>query len=166
MMKTLSVIPIPNSIIVKDGIYKLQPDSLIDYPDQAAAAGSLFIEVVPEIDIPGHLVAALSAYPEFSCTGGPFEVSTEWGISKDVLCVGKDSSIKFIKDILGELIEIFPYKHLHIGGDESPSERWKSCPDCRSRMKEQGLKKADELQIWFTNEILSFLKGKGISTIV
>lgn len=119
------------------------------------------IEVIPEIDMPGHVVAALAAYPEYSCTGGPFEVRTGWGISKDVLCVGKPQSLQFAKDILSEVIALFPFRHIHIGGDETPTDRWKECPDCQRLKKEKGFRKESELQRWFTGEIVAFLKQKG-----
>ena len=119
------------------------------------------IEVIPEIDMPGHFMAALAAYPEYSCTGGPFEVRTGWGISKDVLCVGKPQSIQFAKDILSEIIELFPFKHVHIGGDETPIDRWKKCPDCQQLKAKKGFKKDSELQRYFTSEIINFLRSKG-----
>ena len=123
------------------------------------------IEVIPEIDMPGHFVAALAAYPEYSCSGGPFEVRTGWGISKDVLCVGKPQAIQFAKDILSEVIELFPYKHIHIGGDETPTGRWKKCPDCQKLMRKNGFKHESWLQRYFTEEIVTFLKSKGCSVI-
>jgi hexosaminidase len=124
-----------------------------------------YIEVIPEIDMPGHFLAALAAYPEFSCTGGPFDVRTGWGISKDVLCVGKPQSIQFAKDILKEVIELFPYKQVHIGGDETPLDRWKKCPDCQRLKAEKGLRKNSELQRYFSNAIISFLKSEGCEVI-
>jgi hexosaminidase len=128
-------------------------------------AKSLHIEIIPEIDIPGHFTAALAAYPEHSCTGGPFEVGTKWGIYKDILCAGKKSSYDFIQDILSEILPLFPYKHIHIGGDEVPKDRWKKCPDCRSLMEKRGIKNEKLLQLHFSNQIIVFLKSRGFTVI-
>lgn len=130
-----------------------------------AYAKSLFIEVIPEIDIPGHFTAALAAYPEYSCTGGPFEVGTKWGIYKDILCAGKESAYDFVQDILNEIIPLFPYRHIHIGGDEAPKDRWKKCPDCRKMMEKHGIKNEKLLQTFFTNRIVKFLKGRNCTVI-
>ncbi|MPM05323.1 Beta-hexosaminidase [bioreactor metagenome] len=130
-----------------------------------AYAKKRYIDVIPEIDMPGHFLAALAAYPEFSCTGGPFEVRTGWGISKDVLCVGKPQSLQFVKEILREVIELFPYKHIHIGGDETPYDRWKKCPDCQRLRAAQGFQKNSELQRYFASEIVSFLKNEGCEVV-
>ncbi len=130
-----------------------------------AYAKKRYIEVIPEIDMPGHFSAALAAYPEYSCTGGPFDVRTSWGISKDVLCVGKEQSLRFVEDVLREVIELFPYKHIHIGGDETPVDRWKKCSDCQRLKAEKGLRKNSELQRYFTSKIADFLKSEGCETL-
>jgi len=120
-----------------------------------------FITVIPEIEMPGHSVAALAAYPELSCTGGPFEVSTLWGVHEDVYCAGNEQVFTFLEDVLSEVIELFPGPYIHIGGDECPKIRWESCPRCQARMKEEGLKDENELQSYFIRRIEKFLLSKG-----
>ncbi|MDC7127120.1 MAG: beta-N-acetylhexosaminidase [Spirochaetales bacterium] len=124
-----------------------------------------FIKIIPEIDMPGHMVAALAAYPEYSCAEKTIEVRTSFGISKEVLCVGKDSSITFVKDILDEIIELFPFKHIHIGGDETPVDSWKKCSNCQRLMVQKGFKNEKDLQSYFTNEIALYLLNKGCKVI-
>lgn len=120
-------------------------------------AAERYIEVVPEIDMPGHMVAALASYPELGCRDEKFEVRTRWGISKDVLCVGKDTSFEFIEGVLSEVISLFPSKYIHIGGDECPRDRWKECPHCQQRIKQEGLKDENELQSYFMHRVEKFL---------
>lgn len=120
-----------------------------------------FITIVPEIEMPGHALAALTAYPEFSCTGGPFEVGTTWGVFDDVYCAGNENTFKFLKDVLSEVIPLFPGKFFHIGGDECPKERWKKCPKCQSRIKKNKLKNEHRLQSYFVQRIERFLRSKG-----
>jgi N-acetyl-beta-hexosaminidase len=105
-----------------------------------AYAKERFIEVIPEVELPGHGVAALTAYPEFSCTGGPFEVRNIWGVANDVYCAGNDSTFQFLTDVIEEVIPLFESEYFHIGGDECPKGRWKACPKCQARIKELGLK--------------------------
>ncbi len=124
-------------------------------------AASKFITVIPEIEMPGHSLAALAAYPELSCTGGPFEVATRWGIFEDVYCAGKEETFTFLEDVLSEVIELFPSKYIHIGGDECPKSRWEKCPLCQKRIKEEGLKDEHELQSYFIKRIEKFLVSKG-----
>lgn len=112
-------------------------------------AADRFIEVIPEIELPGHAVAALTAYPEYSCTGGPFQVREIWGISDDIFCAGNDSTLSFINDVIDEVAALFPGQYLHIGGDEAPKGRWEACPKCQARMAREGLKNEAELQSWF-----------------
>ncbi len=128
-------------------------------------ARSRFIDVMPEIEMPGHSVAALAAYPELSCTGGPFEVRTAWGVSEDVYCAGKEATFAFVQDVLSEVIALFPYKYLHIGGDECPKSRWAKCPDCQKRMKTEGLKDEMELQSYFIRRIEKFLIANNRSLV-
>lgn len=97
------------------------------------------IVVVPEIDLPGHMQAALKAYPELGCTQGPYEVWTKWGVSEDVLCIGEEKTLPFITDVLDEVIDIFPSEYIHIGGDECPKVRWKECPKCQAKIRELGI---------------------------
>ena len=104
-----------------------------------AYAAERYINVIPEIDMPGHMQAALHAYPELGCTGGPYEVWTEWGVTPEVLCPGNDSTLSFIKNVLNEIMDIFPSKYINIGGDECPKDHWKECPKCQARIKAEGI---------------------------
>ena len=132
-----------------------------------AYAAERHITVIPEIDMPGHMQAALTAYPELGCTGGPYEVWKIWGISDDVLCAGNDETLKFIDDVLGEIIEIFPSEYIHVGGDECPKVRWAKCPKCQARIKALGLKSdknhtaEERLQSFIINHAEKFLNGHG-----
>ena len=128
--------------------------------DIVAYARSKFVTIIPEIEMPGHSLAALTAYPELSCTGGPFEVGTKWGVFSDVYCAGKESTFKFLEDVLTEVIDLFPGTYIHIGGDECPKDRWKKCPDCQNRIKEEGLKDEKELQSYFISRMEKFLISK------
>jgi len=128
--------------------------------DIVAYAKSKFITIIPEIEMPGHSSAALAAYPEFSCTGGPIEVATKWGVFPDVYCAGKDATFNFLEDILSEVIDLFPGKYIHIGGDECPKDRWEKCQDCQNRIKKEGLKDEKELQSYFISRIEKFLISK------
>ena len=132
-----------------------------------AYAAERNITVIPEIDLPGHMVAALAAYPELGCTGGPYEVWTRWGVADDVLCVGKEETFTFLQDVLTEMMDIFPSEYIHIGGDECPKIRWQECPRCQARIKELGLKghgditAEQELQCYVTARIQKFLNEHG-----
>lgn len=130
-----------------------------------AYAKRLHIEIIPEVDMPGHMVSAISCYPELSCTGEATEVSNRWGVMDNICCCGKDNVYNFAKDVIDELTEIFPYKYFHIGGDEVPKKRWKVCPKCQAKIKELGLKDENALQGYFNNEIAKYLKSKGRSMI-
>lgn len=134
-------------------------------------AADRFISVIPEIDMPGHMQAALNAYPELGCTGGPYDVWTIWGVSEDVLCAGNDQVYSFCEDVLDEIMDIFPYKYIHIGGDECPKTRWHECEKCQKRIARLGLA-ADErfsaeqkLQSYFTQRIDSYLNEHGRTAI-
>lgn len=131
-----------------------------DMKEVVAYAKQRYINVVPELELPGHSTAALAAYPQFSCAGGPFKVETRWGIFPDVYCAGNDSTFIFLENILSEMIEIFPSAVFHIGGDECPKERWKNCPKCQARIKSEGLKDEHELQSYFIKRIAKFLSSK------
>ncbi|TKJ27663.1 MAG: beta-N-acetylhexosaminidase [Promethearchaeota archaeon Loki_b31] len=124
-----------------------------------------FITIIPELDFPGHTTAALAAYPELSCTGGPFKVSTRFGIHKEVLCIGKEKVFEFTQNVLNEIIEIFPSSIIHIGGDEAPKKRWKKCLDCQARIKDESLGSVENLQVYFTNRIADYLGSKGRQVI-
>jgi len=124
-------------------------------------ASERFITVVPEIELPGHSVAALTAYPELSCTGGPFEVRTSWGISKDIYCAGNEKTFEFLENVLSEVVDLFPSKYIHIGGDEAPKDRWEECEKCQARIKKEGLHDEHELQSYFITRMEKFLNSKG-----
>lgn len=126
-----------------------------------AYATERHITVVPEIEMPGHALAALTAYPELSCTGGPFEVAKGWGVFDDVFCAGNDEVFSFLQDVLDEVLELFPSQYIHIGGDECPKTRWKACEKCQKRIKEEGLKDEHELQSYFIQRIEKYLNAKG-----
>ncbi|WP_311320428.1 MULTISPECIES: beta-N-acetylhexosaminidase [Capnocytophaga] len=98
------------------------------------------ITIIPEIDLPGHMVAVLATYPKLGCTGGPYKVRETWGVAEDVLCAGNDETYDFIKNILEEVTEIFPSEYIHIGGDECPKNSWKKCPKCQAKIKALGIK--------------------------
>lgn len=153
------------------GIYDGKPyggyytqDELRDVIDYAAKR---HITIIPEVDLPGHMQAALTAYPELGCTGGPYEVRTIWGVSQDVLCVGNDFTLQFVKDVLSEVADIFPSEYIHIGGDECPKVRWEKCPKCQERIRSLGLKsdakhtKEQRLQSYMIQEAAKYLKEKG-----
>lgn len=123
-------------------------------------ASDLKIEIIPEIEMPGHCSAALAAYPEFGCSGGPYEVKGQWGIFDDVFC-SKDTTLWFVKEILNEVCDLFPGKYIHIGGDEVPKTKWKSCNKCQYIRKRQGLKNEEELQSYFIEQVGIFLQSKG-----
>ncbi len=130
-------------------------------------AADRHIRIIPEIDLPGHMLAALSAYPELGCTGGPYEVWGQWGVADDVLCAGNDSTLAFIDDVLGELVDIFPAEYFHIGGDECPKTRWENCPKCQARIRALGLKsdasgsKEAKLQSYVMNHAAALLRENG-----
>ena len=156
----------PSDGIRYGGFYtQEQVRDIIDY------AAELGIEVVPEIDLPGHMLAAVASYPELSCTSEPYEVWTKWGISEHVLCPGKESTFTFLEDVLGELAELFPYEYIHIGGDECPKSEWEKCPLCQARIAQLGLtdkdgiKKEQYLQNYVTSRVQKFLASKGKKVI-
>ncbi len=130
----------------------------------AAAKG---IDIIPEIDLPGHMLAALAAYPEFGCTGGPYDVWGRWGIADEVLCAGNEKTMVFLENVLAEVAELFPYEYVHIGGDECPKVCWEKCPKCQAKIKELGLKDTGEfqaehfLQSYVMERMTKFLEGKG-----
>ena len=128
---------------------------IVDYAQER------FIQVIPEIEIPGHCSAALSSYPELSCTGEQIEVKTKGGIYRDIYCAGKETTFAFLQDVLDEIIELFPSEIIHIGGDEAPKKRWKKCSKCQERIRDEELKDEHELQVYFTNRIGTYLNSKG-----
>ncbi len=132
----------------------------------AYAAGK-GIDIIPEIDLPGHMLAALAAYPELGCTGGPYDVWGRWGISDEVLCAGNEKTMVFLENVLSEVADLFPYEYFHIGGDECPKVEWEKCPKCQAKIKELGLKDDDEfqaehyLQSYVMKRMTRLLESKG-----
>lgn len=132
-----------------------------------AYAKERFIEVIPEIELPGHGVAALAAYPEFSCTGGPFEVRNIWGVSNDIYCAGNDATFEFLENVISEVAPLFESDYFHIGGDEAPKARWEKCPKCQARIKAEGIKAdknhtaEEKLQSYFVQRMEKVLLKHG-----
>lgn len=130
-------------------------------------AADRHITIIPEIDLPGHMLAALASYPELGCTGGPYAVWQRWGVADDVLCAGNDKTLDFIDDVLTEVVDLFPSEYIHIGGDECPKVRWEQCPKCQARIKELGLSTDDhstaeqKLQNFIMNHAAETLASKG-----
>ncbi len=126
-----------------------------------AYAEARFITIIPEIEMPGHSVAVLAAYPNLACTDGPFEVMSQWGVHEDVYCAGNEETFEFLENVLLEVIELFPSKYIHIGGDECPKSRWEKCKKCQKRIKDNKLKDEHELQSWFIKRMEKFLNKHG-----
>ncbi len=120
-----------------------------------------FVTVVPEIEMPGHALAALSAYPELGCTGGSYQAATRWGVFEDVFCAGNEQTFRFVDEVLSEVCALFPGPYIHIGGDECPKTRWKTCPKCQARMQAEGLKDEHELQSYFIRRAETMLARHG-----
>ena len=141
------------------GGYYTQKDikEIVEYARQR------FITIVPEIEIPGHSLGALSAYPWLGCEGekGNYKTWAYWGVSKQIACAGRESTFKFWEDVLTEVMDLFPGEYIHIGGDEAPRDMWKECPDCQKRIKENNLKNEAELQSYVNNRIEKFLNAHG-----
>ncbi|TND09834.1 MAG: hexosaminidase [Bacteroidetes bacterium] len=131
-----------------------------DVKEIIAYAQQRHITVVPEIEMPGHSMAVLAAYPELACTKGPFETAQTWGVFNDVLCT-KPETFKFLEDVLAEICALFPGNYIHIGGDECPKDRWKECAQCQAVKKTTGAKDEHELQSWFIQKIEKFVNSKG-----
>ncbi len=149
----------------RDGDYDSTPYGGFYTQEEAkevvAYAKERFVTVIPEIEMPGHALAALQAYPELGCSGGPYEVAQTWGVFDEVFCAGKDRTFEFLQDVLDEVLEIFPSEYVHIGGDECPKAEWKKCPHCQKRIKDHNLKDEHELQSYFIQRIEKYLNGKG-----
>jgi len=126
-----------------------------------AYATQRHITIVPEIEMPGHALAALSAYPELGCTGGPYKAATYWGIFDDVYCAGNERTFTFLQNVLDEVLPLFPSRYIHIGGDECPKTKWKTCPKCQQRIKDEHLKDEHELQSYFIGRMEKYLNSKG-----
>lgn len=132
-----------------------------------AYAKERYIEIIPEIDLPGHTSAVLAAYPQLGCEDKEYKVANRWGVIRDVLCAGNPASLDLFKDIMDEVCDLFPGKYIHLGGDECVKDRWKACPKCQKKTRELGLKdvgrysKEDYLQSWFMGEVASYVQSKG-----
>ena len=130
-------------------------------------AAERHINIIPEIDLPGHMQAALACYPQLGCTGGPYEVWKRWGVSEDVLCAGNEEAMKFVEDVLNEVMDLFPSPYIHIGGDECPKVKWEECPKCQKKIKELGIKgddrfsKEDYLQSYVMNRMAKVVEARG-----
>ena len=139
-------------------------EQIKDVIEYAAAQG---ITIIPEIDLPGHMLAALTAYPKLGCTGGPYEVWGRWGVADDVLCAGNEETMVFLENVLAEVAELFPSEYIHIGGDECPKVRWEKCPVCQAKIQELGLKDDGDfnaehyLQSYVMERMEKFLATKG-----
>lgn len=135
-----------------------------DVREIVAYAAERHVKVVPEIELPGHVYAALAAYPEFACKPENLANRTPrsiWGIEKDVLCIGNDKAIKFMEDVVDYVCRLFPSDVVHIGGDECPQVRWKDCPKCQKRIRDEGLGDEKGLQPWITRHFVKFLEARG-----
>lgn len=133
-----------------------------DLKDIVKYAEDRFVTVIPEIEMPGHALAALAAYPELGCTGGPYEVGKYWGVFDDIFCAGKDETFIFLEKVIDEVCELFPNSpYIHIGGDEAPKVRWEKCQNCQNRIIEEGLKNEHELQSYFVQRIEKYVNSKG-----
>lgn len=135
--------------------------------DVVAYAQKHFITVIPEIDLPGHMLAALTTYPNLGCTGGPYKVAEEWGVFEDVLCAGNEEIYTFLENVFTEVLEMFPSEYIHVGGDECPKTKWKTCPKCQAKIKELRIKadsshsKENLLQSYVISRVEKFLNSKG-----
>lgn len=128
--------------------------------DIIAYAQERFVTVIPEIEMPGHAQAAIAAYPELGCTGNQIEVATKWGVFEEIYCPN-EKTFAFLEDVLDEVLELFPSKYIHIGGDEAPKTRWENCAHCQALIKKEGLKDEHELQSYFITKMEKYLNSKG-----
>lgn len=129
-------------------------------------AAERYIEIIPEIDLPGHTLALLSAMPELGCTGERYEVAERFGIDDRIMCAGREENYEFLEKLLSEVVELFPSKYFHLGGDEVPKTHWENCEKCKEKLKSEGLKNFEELQGYFTNRVINILKSHGKTPIV
>ncbi len=153
-----SQIPLTNEIdsIPYGGFYTQD-----EIREVVAYAEKKFVTVVPEIEMPGHSIAVLAAYPELSCTGGPYEVRTKWGHIKEIYCAGNEDTFTFLENVLTEVLDLFPSEYIHIGGDEALKDLWKECSKCQNRIQKEDLKDEHELQSYFISRIEKFVNSKG-----
>lgn len=154
-----------DSTVVKGYYTQEQLRDLVKY------AKDRYVNIIPEIDLPGHMLAALASYPELGCTGGPYQVADDWGIFQDVLCIGNENTFDFLEEVFKEVMDIFPSKYIHIGGDETPRNRWKECPKCQNRIINERLitdayfTAEDRLQSYCMARIERFLNAHGRNII-
>lgn len=159
------------SEVLQNGVRFVDETEVSGYLSKAEAkelvayAAERQIEIVPEIDVPGHALAILAAYPNLGCEGEGYEVRKKWGISKDILCAGNEETYEFIKDVLDEICEVFPGKLVHLGGDEAPKDRWCNCKKCRAKLAELKLDDYDQLQTYMVEQFRAYLETKGKSVI-
>jgi len=159
--------------LCRQGAYRTEPDgsnyggyyTQEEIRQVIAYADDLGIMVIPEIDLPGHAMALMAAYPELACFPAEFKPLNVWGISADILCAGKDAVLSFLTSLLGEIAELFPGAYIHLGGDEAPKDRWKACPHCQQRIKDLHLENEEQLQSWLFHEIATALQQKGKQVI-
>ncbi|MCZ4410652.1 beta-N-acetylhexosaminidase [Cryomorphaceae bacterium 1068] len=155
--------------LIEVGAYRTEPDgstyggyySKEEIKEIVAYASARHIEVIPEIELPGHSQAAIAAYPHLSCKGDQVAVANDWGVFKEIYCAGNDSVFVFLEDVLTEVMELFPSQYIHIGGDEAPKVRWAECNKCRRRLKDEGLADEAELQSYFIRRVQRFLQENG-----
>ena len=130
-------------------------------------AADRYITIIPEVDMPGHMMAVLAAYPELGCTGGPYETAMRWGIFEDILCAGNPKSYEFLEAVLDKVCDLFPSRYIHIGGDEAPRTRWEKCPKCQAIIAKEGIIAKDGhskealLQGYLTHKVQAYLEAKG-----
>ena len=130
-------------------------------------AADRYITIIPEVDMPGHMMAVLAAYPELGCTGGPYETAMRWGIFEDILCAGNPKSYEFLEAVLDKVCDLFPSRYIHIGGDEAPRTRWEKCPKCQAIIAKEGIVAKDGhskealLQGYLTHKVQAYLEAKG-----
>lgn len=136
-----------------------------DVKDIVSYCKDRYIDVIPEINMPGHSKAALASYNYLSCTGKPIEVATTFGIKFDIFCAGKESTYEFLYNVMDEIVEMFPYEYIHLGGDEAPKDRWNECPECLKMLKDNNMNRMEELQGFFMNKVVDYLKKKGKKAI-
>lgn len=149
----------------KNSVYDNTPHSGFftqeDIREIVKYAAERYITVVPEIEMPGHALALLSAYPELGCTGGPYKSATKWGVFDDVMCAGKEKTFEFLEGVIDEVIALFPSTYIHVGGDECPKVRWHDCPLCQQRMKDESLANEHQLQSYFVQRMERYINSKG-----
>jgi len=156
-MDSIHVFIATSDLHLKEKLKMTRNEVLNRITEMVSYAKERFVTVVPEIEMPGHGQAALAAYPEISCTGGPFKVSTFWGIREEVYCAGNEKTYEFMENVLAEVLDLFPGEYIHIGGDECPKIRWEECSKCQARIKQEGLQDEHELQSYFVKRMEKYL---------